>query len=330
MHKLTRIAYNSANWQRPTGEARQSEVAGTYNHTNGFGHEDWLFRSEWLIDGWRYAFIQGVNKSHARLVKEGQSVDLTLFTIQPDKQRRYIATIGDLECLDDDQAADALKAFQERGWHATMLQEIEAVGGNAAALGDAKWARHVLNVRFRLEKVTPSPPASFAKAGDPVLKLMRYQLYDEMKIGKSPKAMAKAMPSGSTTPPNTASFWKSGTGGRICTPEHAKMQETLMAELNTEFPGCKVEREVEFIDIRVETASEILLFEIKSDLEPRTVIRQALGQILEYAFHPAREHVKPVRLFIVGRQKLAKADAAYLDRLRSEFALPIEYRVVAL
>lgn len=159
---------------------------------------------------------------------------------------------------------------------------------------------------------------------------MRYQLYDETKIGKSPKAMAKVLPSGSTTPPNMVSFWKSGTDGQICTPEHARMQETLMAELKTEYPWCLVKREVEFVDVRVETAKEILLFEIKSDLDPRSVIRQALGQILEYAFHPARQHAKPVRLIIVGRRKLAKPEAAYLDRLRAEFSLPIEYRVVAL
>ena len=120
MHKITRIAYNSAEWQRPTGEAKTSEGGDTYNRQHGFGHEDWLFRSEWLIDGWRYAFIQGVNKSHAKLVKAGQPFDLTLFTIQPDKKRRYVATIRGVECLDDQQAEDALKEFKQRGWHNTM------------------------------------------------------------------------------------------------------------------------------------------------------------------------------------------------------------------
>ncbi len=67
VRKITRISYNSKNWERPTGDARKHEAAGTYNHEHGFGHEDWLFRSEWQIDGWRYAFIQGVNKSQCSL-----------------------------------------------------------------------------------------------------------------------------------------------------------------------------------------------------------------------------------------------------------------------
>jgi len=67
MSKITRIAYNSAGWRKPTGEASKHESAGSYNQQFGFGHEDWLFRHEWLIDGWRYAFIQGI-KLDARLL----------------------------------------------------------------------------------------------------------------------------------------------------------------------------------------------------------------------------------------------------------------------
>jgi hypothetical protein len=59
MLKITRIAYNSSGWIRPTGDAKKDEAAGSYNSDYGFGHEEWLFRSEWQIDGGRYAFLQG-------------------------------------------------------------------------------------------------------------------------------------------------------------------------------------------------------------------------------------------------------------------------------
>ncbi len=39
MSKITRIAYNSSGWLRPTGEARREEAAGTYNSDNGFGQK---------------------------------------------------------------------------------------------------------------------------------------------------------------------------------------------------------------------------------------------------------------------------------------------------
>lgn len=128
MSKITRIAYNSADWRKPTGEASKHESAGSYNQQFGFGHEDWLFRYEWLIDGWRYTFIQGINRSHANLVKAGTPVDLTLFTIQTDKRRRIVATINSVECLDDQQAEDALEIFKTQSWYGTMLKEIDGVG----------------------------------------------------------------------------------------------------------------------------------------------------------------------------------------------------------
>ncbi|MDB5987005.1 MAG: hypothetical protein JWR16_2058, partial [Nevskia sp.] len=74
----------------------------------------------------------------------------------------------------------------------------------------------------------------------------------------------------------------------------------------------------------------LILFEIKSDLEPRRVLRLALGQILEYAFHPNHEHVLPIRLVVVGRCPLNFADAKYLQRLQIDFSLPLEYRVIVV
>jgi hypothetical protein len=108
------------------------------------------------------------------------------------------------------------------------------------------------------------------------------------------------------------------------------MQAKLLAELRIEFPGVRIVREENFIDVSVDTVTELLLYEIKSDLEPRVVIRQALGQILEYAFHPQRQHLLPVRLVIVGQCALTPDDARYLELLRRTFSLPLEYRVVPL
>tara|TARA_R110002073_G_scaffold38596_1_gene110586 strand:- start:1378 stop:1704 length:327 start_codon:yes stop_codon:yes gene_type:complete len=108
------------------------------------------------------------------------------------------------------------------------------------------------------------------------------------------------------------------------------MQVKLKAELHVEYPKAEILCEQDFIDVSVRTDDELILFEIKSDIEPRSVIRQALGQILEYAYHPNRSHVLPVQMVIVGRRPLAPADVTYLDKLKSKFFLPLNYRVVAL
>lgn len=323
LKKLTRISFNGADWQRPTGDARKYESPGTYNYKYGFGHEDWLFRSEWLIDGWRYAFIQGVNKSHSILVKRGQAMDLTLFTIEPDRRRRYVATIRGMECLDNRQSQDALALFKKKGWYDTMRKKIKAVGGKESALGSARFAKHILNVRFRQENVRLFPSNKFAKTDDPVIKLTRYQLY-EIDGGLPSRTVRR----GDQALPRARTWMRRGFGPVECDPVHARMQARLMKELRHEYPRRQILRESEFIDVIVRTKTELLLFEIKSDLDPRSVIRHGLGQILEYAYHPLRTYDLPIRMVIVGRRALADTDREYLKRLQSDFALPLEYRVV--
>jgi hypothetical protein len=325
LEKVARISFNSAGWQRPTGDARQYESHSTYNYKYGFGHEDWLFRSEWLIDGWRYAFIQGVNKSHSILVKRGQAIDLTLFTIEPDRRRRYVATIRGMECLDNRQSQDALALFKKKGWYDTMRKEIKAVGGKESALGSARFAKHILNVRFRQENVTLFPSNKFAQTDDPIIKLTRYQLY-EIDSGRPSRTVRR----GDQTFPRARAWMRRGFGPVECDPVHARMQAKLMKELRHEYPGRQILRESEFIDVSVRTKMELILFEIKSDLDPRSVIRRGLGQILEYAYHPLRTHNLPIRMVIVGRCPLTNSDKQYLDRLKHDFALPLGYRFVDL
>jgi hypothetical protein len=80
----------------------------------------------------------------------------------------------------------------------------------------------------------------------------------------------------------------------------------------------------------VETDESLIFYEIKTDLNPRAVIRQALGQILEYAYHPARAGRCPDSLVIVGRTALGAEDETYLQRLCDEFKLPLSYRVITI
>jgi len=329
MHMLTRICYNSADWQWPTGDAPKLEAAKSYSVKYGFGHEEWIFRSEWLIDGWRYAFLQGVNRSYKRVSKADIPFDVTLYTILGDKRRRYVANITAVECLSNDQANDALDAFKRFGWYDRMIDEIRSVGGDAAALGAVEYTRQILNVRFRLDNVERFPQKTFAKQDDPINRLRSYQLVDTERLWQNAPRSGTGQ-SGSTTDPNVVPYKRSGSCDTQCSPEHARMQKKLMEELRRQYPRAKVVRERNHIDVSVRTDKELILFEIKSDLDPRTVIRQALGQILEYAYHPRRKHDLPVKLVIVGRKALSSLDEDYLERLINQFQIPLAYRVVKL
>ncbi|AMM13084.1 hypothetical protein AX768_02110 [Burkholderia sp. PAMC 28687] len=326
MKKLTRISFNSSGWQRPTGEARHQE-SNSFNKLNGFGFEDWLFRGEWQMDGWRYAFLQGVNKSRRALLKIGEPFDVTAFTIEANKHRRYVATIREAECLDDKQAAGAVDAFRRNGWLDQMKREIEGVNGNVSAFDDNRWAPFIVNVRFRVENVEQYNASAYASGTDPVFKLNRYQLYTLPQEGDE---VSRHHRMSRPSPPQTQSYLRRAVGPVICTPEHARMQALLMSELAIEFPSARIVCEENYVDVTVETSEDLIFFEIKSDLAPRTVLRLAVGQLLEYGFYPQKLQRLPTRLVVVGRNSLSASDAAYLHVLRERFALPLEYRVARI
>lgn len=174
---VTRLAYNSHHWRKPATAAEVRESGDTYRNENGFGHEDWLFRDEWQIDGWRYAFVQGVNNSRAKLLREGKPFNLRLFTMLASSDRRAVAEIRDVECLDARAAEAAVAAYEKLGWLNAMRAEVAAAGGRPEALEETGPAPHILNLRYRLENLsmldaeTPLPP------DDPVHRLKRYGLY---------------------------------------------------------------------------------------------------------------------------------------------------------
>ena len=80
---------------------------------------------------------------------------------------------------------------------------------------------------------------------------------------------------------NQARYWRSETAWRECTPENSRMQKVLLDALKDEFPLARVVCEENFVDVLVETSEERFLYEIKSDLRASTVIRLAIGQLLE-------------------------------------------------
>jgi hypothetical protein len=70
-------------------------------------------------------------------------------------------------------------------------------------------------------------------------------------------------------------------------------------------------------------------YEIKTDPSPRVCLRQAIGQLLEYAFFgPGRPD--QIELIVVGRRRLDKEGTEYLQLLNGRFGLAIKYETVNL
>lgn len=327
--RLARIAYNTDGWQKPSGKVGKQDAHGTYTANHGFGHEEWLFRANWLVDGWRYGFLQGVNDRRAPYL--GTTLDVTLFTVQPDDRYRLVATINDLEVLSIEQGKAAEAVFRDKGWIDAMRSEVAAIGADAGALGAPDWTENLLNVRFRWDNVDFCPPDTFLPDNKWTRDRHRYRLLyqlhapDVENIEKFVKGRRARMDA-----PEARLLFRRGVGPTEYTPEHHKMQARLMAELREKHGHDNVSCEGGCVDVTVETENELIYFEIKTDQQPRSVIRHALGQILEYAYHPSSGAREPDQLVIVGRKELDDDDQKYLARLVDTFSLPIEYKTVSI
>lgn len=65
-------------------------------------------------------------------------------------------------------------------------------------------------------------------------------------------------------------------------------------------------------------------YEIKTASTARACIRQAIGQLLEYAYWPG--NCPASRLIIAGEPILDPAGSKYMNKLEKEFKIPIEYK----
>ncbi|MSR58091.1 MAG: hypothetical protein EXS05_10495 [Planctomycetaceae bacterium] len=114
---------------------------------------------------------------------------------------------------------------------------------------------------------------------------------------------------------------------------HNVLQKALYDQLVSEFGEKNVGTELASgagtsVDVVVHRPDGYWFYEIKTAHSPRACIREAIGQLLEYAFWPRAQEA--CRLFVPGESVLDKDGKEYLQRLRKRFSLPIDYLQVVV
>ena len=127
------------------------------------------------------------------------------------------------------------------------------------------------------------------------------------------------------------------SAGRLRTenPEYRELnyQETLYNRLVSQYGDSNVSFENPSgvgtrIDLVVRQENEYWFYEIKTAKSPRACLRDAIGQLLEYAFWRGAPRV--TRLIVVGETALDRDGFEYLDRLKKQFSLPLEYEPIPI
>lgn len=153
--RLCKLVYNNNSWMAPSERSWNPKYVDDpnkgYEQKHGFGHEEWLFNPQFLIGGYQYGFIQGVNRLNpsVRFLET-----LYLFTITPNtKQRFYVGKIRDVEVLHREvRGKKLIKAIEDN--QPEMINQLQAIGANYAKI---KSDPYNPNIRFETKSIELLP-----------------------------------------------------------------------------------------------------------------------------------------------------------------------------
>lgn len=114
---------------------------------------------------------------------------------------------------------------------------------------------------------------------------------------------------------------------------HNKLQTELFRLLDNEFKGCVGTEQSSgsggYADALVRLSDDrCFLYEIKIAPTAARAVREALGQLLEYAYRP--KSLEPEKMVIVAEPELDPDTAHFIQRLNTQFGLRLEYLQVTL
>lgn len=319
MEKIARICWNTHDWKRPSGIEGKSRSNESYEKISGFGHEEWLLdETKVLSDGYHYGFIQAMNTKTMK--HAGQCYDIHLFTISPEKKKIYIGCLHNAIGISTEESKQVFKEYKKWGWIAEMKDDIEYVNGDVKSLNSSLFA----NVKFKMTE------AKINYSNKPIIQNdslgHRYNLMnkkEEFKFEIDSEGYIETL--------DTNYFLRINEGGEIIIdPLQKKIQNAVVRLLEDQYIHLYLEQsnsetrgqKVDIKGIYKET-DDWHFFEIKTSSAKRC-IREALGQILEYAHYPSMSRAK--KLYIIGPEAPDEQDKAYMQKLRATYGLPIWFR----
>lgn len=317
--KLCRICWNTAGWRRPTGEAVELETGDSYVAQNGYGHEEWLFNYEWMINGYRYGFVQPIGKFHAKYA--GDTTSLCLYTVTPDKDRLVVGVIREVYIPTLPETKDIFREFKKRGWIKQMEKDCLALGVgpfNADGLNEGG----VINIRFRPEDVELFDPMLVADPTHTISRNSRYHPFNWDGVLPSISDTVVGT-SNSKKKRSEKSRKRAAQEGSEYDPTHVRLQNRVYDLLVGYFGAGNVFYERNYVDLAVDTDSSTTLIEIKTAPTAKRCMRDAIGQLLEYAHYPKVK--KNCEFVIMGDAPMTRKDQCYLDFLRTQYNLPLHY-----
>ncbi len=87
MKNVEEICWNTNFWCAPSGSEGKSKNKNSYEGIVGYGHEEWLFDLEKIVDNYHYSFLQAANTG--RNVYKDLDLKIYLYSINSETRTRW-------------------------------------------------------------------------------------------------------------------------------------------------------------------------------------------------------------------------------------------------
>ena len=326
--RYCRICWNTQDWQHPTGEAAKLEGT-SYVSEHGFGHEEWLLNFGWLIDGYKYGFLQPLQYLKPKL--RGNLFDIILYTVAPTRKKFFVGQIKNCELSTSETAAEIYNIYIQQGWLNEMVQDLVRLNIDPEPIVTAgNNPISVTNFRFKPSNVEILKPFVPVNISNKVNRVNRYRPL----IGNDSSEWGKIIKEKTENLGNNVSFRRgrlkstdirnrAAQEGTAFDPTHDRIQNALYGRLVDLYGEENVGYEDNAVDLVAKQDAKTVFYEIKTSSTAKQCIRLAMGQLLEYSHWADSERAQ--KLIIVGAISPSDDAKRYLEYLRGRYNLPIYY-----
>lgn len=326
-NKIARICWNNEGWIKPSGKNGKSKNAKSYESQTGYGHEEWLLDISKLINGYHYGYLQAIRQHRSSY--SGESYSVSLYSINNNtRERWFIGTIHELEVIKKEESKSIFKIYKNNGWYTEMKNQLKNIDADVDEFSS------ILPENFAIVKFKPE---NLELLESPYIFDRKYVKSDYYNLKNWEFTLADIFPktkfnfeSGHKELKSNRVISYQNKDSKVIDIQHGKIQMAIHSELSKLYGkqnvgtenkignGCRVDIVVKNYD------NSFTLYEVKTGYSALICIREAFGQIMEYAHF--YDDIKIEKLIIVSPNFPTEDTKNYISKLRDKYKIPIYYQ----
>jgi len=329
--KIARICWNNNYWISPSGRLGKSTDKDSYEYITGFGHEEWNFDTDKVIDGYVYGFLQQCNNKSD--IHKGAIYNISFYSIEKinsyKNKKWWLGKINSVEVISGDESKKIYNIYKKNGWLSEMEADLNKFNFDLKEFKKTS-EDTFFNIKFKVFDMQLLDEPMEITANDPAIPSFYYKLLNKTQEPQLFRANSnKFIFKPGHNPGKNETVAKSKGGKKDKSLFHNEIQTKIFALLEAIYKKGNVGTENVLgyqtkVDIVVREKSNYIFYEIKTSQTAKAAIREAIGQILEYAFWPDKNNAK--KLIIIAPPTPTTDAIVYIKRLRKEFKMPIYYQ----